>query len=219
MKKYLLSLALLILLSACVLKPSDKPIVEEPKTKETIQTIETIETIEKTPKSVPIVSNEYKTKTGKTFIVSEEKTSASISNISIATDGFTFVNETLHLEESDPIAKVSIADLNKDGFDEIFIITKSAGSGSYATIYGYSSNKDKSVTDIIVPEISQSDLVEGAIFSGYQGHDSIYISKNKLFRKFPIYEEGDKNCCPTGGDRTIQYVLKKGEAYWRLQVK
>ena len=216
MKKIVLPLALLILLSNCVIKPSDKPIVEEPKAKEPIQIIETNE---KTPNRVTVVSNEYKTKTGKTFIVTEEKISASISNVSIGTDGFTFVNETLHLEESDPIAKVSITDLNKDGFDEIFIITKSAGSGSYASIYGFSSNKDKSVSDIIVPEISQSDMGEGAIFNGYQGHDSIYVSKNKLFRKFPIYKEGDENCCPTGGNRTIQYVLKRGKAFWRLEVK
>ncbi len=213
MKKSFLFLAVLILLNSCVKNPSDKPEVEEPKAKEAIQEIE------KRPESVAVVSKEYKTKTGKTFIVSEEKTSAGISNVSIGTDGFTFVNETLHLEESDPIAKVSITDLNKDGFDEIFIITESAGSGSYATIYGFSSNKDKSVSDIIVPEISQSDRMEGAIFYGYQGHDSIYFSENRLLRKFPIYKEGDKNCCPSGGDKTIQYVLKKGEAYWRLEVK
>jgi len=211
MKKTILAFVLLILLSSCEKKPSDKPDVEGP-------TVET-KVIEKSPESIKIVSKKYKTKTGKSFIISEEKPSASISDISITTEGFTVVNDTIHLEESDPISKVTITDLNKDGFDEVFIITQSAGSGSYATIYGYSSNKDKSVSEIIIPEISQSDLAEGAIFYGYQGHDSIYVSKKKLYRKFPIYKEGDENCCPSGGHQTIQYVLKPGENYWRLEVK
>jgi len=211
MKKSLIALIFLILLSACVKNPSDKPEVEEPKA--------VTKAIEKSSESIEIVSKEYKTKTGKSFIVYEEKPSASISNISIRTNGFTIVNDTLYLEDSDPISQITITDLNKDGFDEIFIITESAGSGSYATIYGFSSNKDKSVTGIVVPEISQSDLAEGAVFNGYQGHDSIYVSKNKLFRKFPVYKEGDENCCPSGGDKTIRYVLKHGEASWRLEVK
>lgn len=211
MKKSFLACVFLIILSSCEKKPSDKPEVEAPKAE--------TKTVKESPKNVDVISKEFKTKTGRSFVVSEEKPSASISNINIITDGFTEVNETLQLEESDPISKVSITDLNKDGFDEIFIITKSAGSGSYATIYGFSSNKDKSVSGIIVPEISQSDRMEGAIFNGYQGHDSIYFSKNRLFRKFPIYKEGDENCCPSGGIKTIQYVLKPGEAYWRLEVK
>jgi hypothetical protein len=211
MKKSILAFALLILLGSCEKKPSDKPEVEEPKTE--------TKAIVKSPERIKTVSEEYKTKTGKSFIVSEKKPSPSISEISIITDGFTEVNDTLRLEESDPISKVSITDLNKDGFDEIFIITESAGSGSYGTIYGFSSNKDKSVSEIIIPEISQSDLAEGSVFFGYQGHDSIYISKKKLYRKFPIYKEGDENCCPSGGYQTIQYVLKPGENYWRLEVK
>ena len=211
MKKSVLTLIFIILLSACVKKPSDKPEVDEPK--------EETKAIKVSSVDRETITKEFKTKTGKSFIVSEEKPGASISKVSIETKGFGEVNEKLLLEESDPISEISITDLNKDGFDEIFIITKSAGSGSYATIYGFSSNKDKSVTSIIVPEISQSDLAEGAIFNGYMGHDSIYVSKNKLFRKFPIYKEGDENCCPSGGVRKIQYVLKPGENYWRLEVK
>jgi hypothetical protein len=35
-------------------------------------------------------------------------------------------------------------------------------------------------------------------------------------RKFPIYLDGDPNCCPTGGHSTIIYDLKAGEASWKL---
>jgi len=211
MKKAVFAIILILLLDACVKKPSDNPEIGEVKVK-------TKESVESSTNTAAI-SKEYKTKTGKSFIVSEEKSGTSVSKVSITTEGFAEVNAKFQLQESDPIARISVTDLNNDGFDEIFIITESVGSGSYATVYGLSSNKDKSVSEITIPVISQSDLVEGAIFGGYQGHDSIYVSKNKLYRKFPIYKEGDNNCCPTGGYRIIQYVLKPGEASWRLEVK
>jgi hypothetical protein len=159
-----------------------------------------------------------KTRTDKTFVVNEERISASLNKTSIETNGFTEKNDIFRLGETDPIYDIIISDLDKNGFDELFIITRSVGTGSYGTIYGFSSNKDRSVSSIIIPEISQSDLAEDAIFNGYMGHDSIYVSNYRLFRKFPVYKDGDENCCPTGGDRTIQYKLKHGEDMWRLDV-
>jgi hypothetical protein len=50
------------------------------------------------------------------------------------------------------------------------------------------------------------------------GHDSIFIANKKLFRKFPIYKDGDEQCCPTGGTRTLNYLLTKGEASWILEI-
>jgi hypothetical protein len=51
------------------------------------------------------------------------------------------------------------------------------------------------------------------------GHDSIYFSNNRMYRKFPVYKEGDANCCPTGGDKTLSYQLKAGEATWKLEIE
>jgi len=50
------------------------------------------------------------------------------------------------------------------------------------------------------------------------GHDSVYIEGSRLYRKFPVYKEGDANCCPSGGTKTIKYTLKKGEASWQLVI-
>lgn len=158
-----------------------------------------------------------KTKSGKSFQVHEKFISASISNISIQPNDFTEVNESIILEEIDPISDIFITDLDQNNYDELYIITRSTGSGTYATIYGYASNNDKSVSPIIVPDIAQSDLALDAIFYGYQGHDSIYISNHKLVRKYPIFKENDKNCCPTGGSKTIKYDLVAGESSWRLE--
>jgi hypothetical protein len=208
MKKILLTLTLLFVLSSCnQKKTTEKQEVQEQKTEATIA---------KENSKNDINGEIYKTKTGMVFTVDEEKTSASISKITIIPSGFEEVNEIIQMEESDPISRTYISDLNNDGFDELYIITKGVGSGSYGNIYGYASNKDKSVTSIYFPEITEKDL--DGYFKGYMGHDSIYITNNELYRKFPIYKEGDENCCPTGGNKTIRYKLKAGEASWQLEM-
>ena len=75
------------------------------------------------------------------------------------------------------------------------------------------------MTPIYIPEISEKDLLPEGVFYGYMGHDSIYISDNKIHRKFPIYKDGDANCCPSGGNKTLGYELKQGEASWILKLE
>jgi len=64
------------------------------------------------------------------------------------------------------------------------------------------------------PEIQQNDEVS----EGYMGHDRFSIANNKLVRKFPIYEQGDSNDNPTGGERKLTYGLYPGEAMWQLKI-
>jgi len=158
-----------------------------------------------------------KTKTGKEFVVKEEKPSASLSTITVIPKGFKFTKDSVVIKEADPVSNVFTADINDDGFDELYIVTTSAGSGSYATIYAFSSNKDKSVTPVYQPELPEKEREK--VFKGYMGHDSIYVSDDHLYRKFPVYKEGDANCCPSGGTKIIEYVLKQGEASWILEIK
>lgn len=209
MKRILLSMIMIALLSSCDQKKATE-------TKEATKPATELKKVEETPKS-KTNSKEFKTKTGKTFIITEEKPSASISKITVTPKGFTEVNETLKMEDSDPFDYALIADVNNDGFDELYIITRGAGSGSYANVYGFSSNKDKSVTPIYVPELSDDQFV--AIFKGYMGHDKFYVEGNKLLRKYPVYKKDDTNSNPTGGDKILEYKLKPGEASWILELK
>jgi hypothetical protein len=55
--------------------------------------------------------------------------------------------------------------------------------------------------------VTPEDQTRGRRFEGYMGHDTVYIHKNKLVRKFPIYKPGDSNDKPTGGNREIHYSL------------
>jgi len=206
MKNLILTLIILTLLTACdQKKPVEKTEVQEQKTD--------LKIVGETEKSV----KEYKTNSGKIFIVKEEKTSASLSKISITPKGFENSKDVIQMEESDPFDYAIVADVNKDDFDELYIITRGAGSGSYANIYGFASNKDKSVTPIYVPGLSDDDFV--ALFPGYMGHDKFYTEGNKLLRKYPVYKKGDSNNNPTGGEKVLEYKLKMGEASWILEIK
>ena len=210
MKKVLLTFVILAFLSSCDQKKASE---KHEATKPEIKT----ETIKEVSEGSNDTSKEFKTKSGKVFIISEEKSSASISKITITPKGFTEVNRPLLMEESDPFDYALVADINGDGFDELYIITRGVGSGSYANIYGFSSNSDKSVTPIYVPELSEDDFI--AIFKGYMGHDKFYIEGNKLLRKYPIYKKDDTNSNPTGGEKVLEYKLKPGEASWILELK
>jgi len=157
----------------------------------------------------------YQTKTGKTIIILEtHPVGQSLSTIKIITKDFEH-NYLEKYQDMNPISDVFVADLDGNGFDEIYIITISAGSGSHGTILGFASNKDKSLSMINFPEIQKGD----ENFEGYMGHDTFKIEEQKLVRIFPIYNEGDSNQDPNGGTRKLVYGLYPGEAMWQLKVE
>jgi hypothetical protein len=147
---------------------------------------------------------EYKTKTGKIIMITEtHPQGASLSNITVAIKGVR--GSVVPFTDVDPINKVLVADLDKDGYSELYIITLNAGSGSYGNVIGLASNKDKSLSMITFPEVSENDLKKGAKFEGYNGHDVYEIKDNFLVRTFPVKT-------PKAGNRVIRYKLKTREA-------
>jgi hypothetical protein len=165
--------------------------------------------------SVADAHKAYRTKTGKTIVVSQTHPAGrSLATIEVRTEGFEH-NFGEVFEDRDPISDVFVADLDGNGFDEIFIVTTAAGSGSYGSVLGFSSNKDKSLSMIHLPEIREED----AHFDGYMGHDTFTIESRKLVRRFPVYNQGDTNVKPTGGRRKLVYGLVPGEAGWQLRVE
>ncbi|MCK5847260.1 MAG: hypothetical protein KAG84_07470 [Bacteroidales bacterium] len=87
------------------------------------------------------------------------------------------------LNEIDPISKIQLYDINNDGFDELFIFTQSAGSGSYGNIYAFTSTKGMQLKPIIIDDF---------IFDGYIGHDLFTFNNDKLIRTFTIENDGIK---------------------------
>ena len=138
----------------------------------------------------------------------------SVNKLKITPTGLEGANDPIEQEIDGSVSNAEVADLNADGFPELYVYVASAGSGSYGSVVAYASNSNKSLTAIYLPELSE----DKGTSKGYMGHDEFAVVENVLARRFPIYKEGDSNANPTGGTRQIQYKLKAGEAGWILQV-
>lgn len=210
--KSILPLFLLFLLFGSCKQEKSTPVPEKQSIENKISTTDT---------EIPATNDPtiFKTSTGKSIQLITIEKSSSLSDFKIIALDFENSKDTFQIDGADPLQHAWVKDLDKNGFDEFYLITNSSGSGSYATIYGYASNQDLSMTPIYVPEITENDLLPDGAFYGYMGHDSIYYANNKIHRKYPVYKEGDANCCPSGGHRTLSYYLKAGEASWILEIK
>jgi hypothetical protein len=159
----------------------------------------------------PPTVKEFKTKTGKVFQLEESHpVGMSLSDIKIMfADDKTSV---LSFSDLDAVNKVLVGDLDKNGFDELYVITTAAGSGSYGNLRGFASLSDKSIGMVNLRELAESDMAKGGQFEGYEGHDEFNIVNNELVRTFPI--KSDK-----GTKRTVVYKMVQGEAAYQLVVK
>jgi hypothetical protein len=157
----------------------------------------------------PIVKT-FPTKSGKTIVVAESHpTGASLSTVDVRFAGDS--SAAMVFTDIDAVKEILQADLDANGFDEIYIITQAAGSGSYGKVYGMASNQDKSLTPVYMAEVSENDMKAGKPFDGYTGRDRFSISGKELIREFPI-NKGGKTM------RMIHYRLKAGEAAWQLVI-
>lgn len=153
----------------------------------------------------------FRTKTGKIITLNETHPNGrSLSSVQITTQGFK-ENQTINLGEIDPVQNIALDDLNNDGFEELYIFTQSAGSGSYSDFQVYGSDKDIRLVKLEKEKIPDTDYAKGGIFEGYQGHDSLFIEHGMLIQKFPVYKENEANSNPTGGFKTIRYQLTEGK--------
>lgn len=160
---------------------------------------------------LPPPVKEFKSKTGKVFLFEESHPRGmSISDISVrfADDQKSGFTES----DVDPVTKVMMADLDNNGFDELYIFTTAAGSGSYGKVHGYASLKDKSLGMVNMPELTEKDMARGGNFEGYEGHDEFDIINNELIRTFPLKSDKGKKI-------TITYKMVPGEAMYQLVVK
>ncbi len=138
----------------------------------------------------------------------------SLNQLTITPSGLEISNSVIKQEIDGSVTGAEIADINADGSPEIYVYVNSAGSGSYGTLVAYSANNKKSLSGIYLPPLE--DNKKNSV--GYMGHDEFTIIENSFARRFPVYNEGDANCCPKGGTRQLQYKLIAGEAGWQLKL-
>jgi hypothetical protein len=139
----------------------------------------------------------------------------SLNNVTIIPSGLEISNDPIIIKDADgSVAGAEVADINKDGSPEIYVYVISAGSGSYATLIAYSSNHNKSLSEIYLPPLADDKTNS----RGYMGHDKFSIKDSHLVRSFPVYKDNDSNAEPSGGMRQLKYKLVQGEATWQLKL-
>ncbi len=207
MKKITIQIALLITAMMAFLFACNN----NPGATDSVTTSDTAQVAAADSLAKSIVTREYKTKTGKIITVAESHPQGqSLSNISVAFAGD--AASEMKFTDVDPINKVLVGDLDGNGFDEIYIITIAAGSGSYGNVIGVGSNSDKSLSLVFMPPVEEKDLGKGGKFEGYEGHDEFEIIGNALVRTIPL-----KAARPA--QRKIWYQMKAGEAGYLLYIK
>jgi hypothetical protein len=139
---------------------------------------------------------------------------SSINTVKIVPTGLKINNAAIVQEIDGTVVGAEVADLNADGSPEIYVYVTSAGSGSYGSLVAYAANRNKSLSEIYLPVISDDENLA----KGYMGHDTYVIGEGVLLHRFPVYLDGDTNANPSGGIRQIQYKLVQGEAGWILKV-
>jgi hypothetical protein len=105
-----------------------------------------------------------------------------------------------------------IADLNKDGFPEIFYTTIT--ESGQKNLLGYASNKNINLSPVYMPDIKE-DKKWG---TGYRGQDEYKISGGYLLRSFPIFTSTDNRSSSSGGIRELNYRLVPATNGWLLKI-
>jgi heat shock protein HslJ len=158
---------------------------------------------------------ELTTKTSKKITITDTHPSgASLSTVTLATTGF--ASDTSITLQSDMLADAFTTDLDGDGYDELILVAQSQGSGSYGTIFVYTTRNDLILSPIQTPEIPEgSATATGSLFYGYEGHDSFVALNGVLTRQFPTYTQAtDTNATPSGEKKTLYYNLTRlGSTY------
>jgi hypothetical protein len=101
------------------------------------------------------------------------------------------------------VADVWLADLTGDGPPELVVALSSAGSGTYGSVHVYG-RRDEGLVRLHVGALADSQM------AGYMGHDAFSIEGGRLYRSYPVYEEGDVNATPSGGHARFRYSFSDG---------
>lgn len=105
------------------------------------------------------------------------------------------------------VVGAEVADLDNNRFPELYVYSTSDGSGSFGRVYGWQFLPErKADVSVMNWRLNATD--------GYMGHDSLWVERDVLCRKYPVYRPGDANAEPSGGVRMMRYRLRSaGEGY------
>ena len=134
---------------------------------------------------------------------------SSRNSVEIIPVGFKKNLEVIKTSVEGVVTGAEAADLNNDGYPEVYVYINSADKSAYGSILAFASNKNLSLSPIYLPALSE--IGKDAV--SYNGHDEFSVVENRLMRRFPVVTRNGVQRY-----RQIQYKLIAGEAGWTLKI-
>jgi hypothetical protein len=130
------------------------------------------------------------------------------NSISINPVGFESEVRDFSFEFKGVLTGTEVDDLNKDGFPDLLLYVNTKDSLNKSTVIGISSQENKQVVPIVLPDI----LDDPRLRDGYRGSDQYMLLEGILMRTYPLFEK-DVNGVqqPTGKMRRLMYKVAQGE--------
>jgi hypothetical protein len=105
------------------------------------------------------------------------------------------------------VEKSWLTDLDRDGNPEILVTMRSPGSGAYGTFV---------LLEIVGNQLREYPMpsLPPPVRGRYQGSDDFELAGARhnvmpiIQHRFPLYRDGDPNCCPSGGMAELRYVFR-----------
>ena len=117
-------------------------------------------------------------------------------------------NQSMNMPVRGRVSAAMVDDLNSDGLADLILFIYTDSAAIHGTVYAMISVDDKNLMPTGLPDPA----LDGKINTGYKGHDVFSMLEGTVLLRFPIYKTGDKDDAPTGGTRTVQYSISKGES-------
>ena len=148
-----------------------------------------------------IFTSKYKSKNNKYYLLTEDCTNG-FSNATLTLKTYGFDNDIeKNLAEGASIQEAFLFDLDKDGTEEFYIQTEAGASGAEKMLLAFTADpKNNMLTEIKFIDLKSEDR-------GRRGYEYFSIKNERLYMSYPVYKKNDANCCPSGGDKNIEYKL------------
>ncbi len=130
---------------------------------------------------------ELAAQTGVKYLIKELDTDrADKKDLEVSLEGFSETNKGHTFKYSDPIEKTFLLDMDKNGFEELYIVTRAKHGNKSAQVLGLSSNVDKSASVIITPDFVYKNRPDYPIYKNFGGENDIYIVNDELVESYPV---------------------------------
>ena len=119
------------------------------------------------------------------------KESCAIGSYTVTIAGKGMTPQVVKLKRDGTITNVFFEDVTGDGKRDLVVFVSSSGSGAYGRLDIWEWKRERFHGGIVADLMPDQQI-------GYRGHDTYTAAGGVLRRRFPVYRDGDANCCPSG---------------------